>query len=452
MTDLAVRVENLGKRYQIRAGRRAGPTMLREGLAAAVAAPFRRLALLAPWAQRRVVSDPAVAVEPGPDHIWALRNVSFEVPRGQILGIIGPNGAGKSTLLKVLSRITEPTEGRAEIHGRVGSLLEVGTGFHPELTGRENIYLSGALLGMRKLEIDRKLDEIVAFAEIARFVETPVKHYSSGMYVRLGFAVAAHFEPAILIIDEVLAVGDVGFQRKCLSKMEDVRQHGRTILFVSHNMPAVTRICERALLISGGAIQKDGASGDVASAYLLSALGTEAERTWPDPLNAPGDHVTRLRALRVCDETGVSRKTTDIRQATAIEMIYEVLEAGHVLWPYLFFYNESGVCVFGSLDLDHEWRGRQRPRGRYVTNVKIPGNLLAEGVLLVGAGVCSYQPFQIHFYAADAVAFHVVDAHDGDSARGDWQGDFPGALRPLLTWTNKVERYEDGMRPSTSPP
>ena len=214
--------------------------------------------------------------------IWALKDVSFTINRGEVVGIIGRNGAGKSTLLKILSRITEPTIGFAEIHGRVGSLLEVGTGFHAELTGRENIYLNGAILGMRKTEIERKFDEIVAFAEVEHFIDTPVKHYSSGMYLRLAFAVAAHLEPEILLVDEVLAVGDAQFQRKCMAKMEDVGRQGRTVLFVSHNMPAVTRLCQRTILLGKGGVQMDGPSHQVAGSYLNSEVGNSAERVWPD--------------------------------------------------------------------------------------------------------------------------------------------------------------------------
>ena len=287
MTDIAVRVDNLGKRYRIGAHRTAGDVLLREVLSRLATTPFRKLGDAARGLWMRSKSAQRGDASLAPEYIWALRHTSFEVPRGQILGIVGPNGAGKSTLLKILSRITEPTEGRAEIHGRVGSLLEVGTGFHPELSGRENAYLSGTLLGMRKAEIDRKLDEIIAFAEIAKFVDTPVKHYSSGMYVRLAFSVAAHFEPDILIVDEVLAVGDVAFQRKCLNKMDSVRQHGRTILFVSHNMQAVTRLCDRALLISDGTVQEDGPASQVAGKYLLTSLNRTGIRSWPDPRTAP---------------------------------------------------------------------------------------------------------------------------------------------------------------------
>lgn len=247
MSNIAIRVEDLGKQYYI-GGPQARYKMLRESLIDAVQSPFRRLSAVI-RGQASVVSG---------ETIWALQNVSFEVKRGEVVGIIGRNGAGKSTLLRVLSRITEPTQGEAEVYGRVGSLLEVGTGFHPELTGRENIYLNGAILGMRRVEIERKFDEIVTFAEIKKFIDTPVKHYSSGMYVRLAFAVAAHLEPEILLVDEVLSVGDLAFQRKCLGKMSDVANAGRTVLFVSHNMAAVQSLCTRVLLIDDGQIVADG--------------------------------------------------------------------------------------------------------------------------------------------------------------------------------------------------
>ena len=253
-SDLALRVHGLGKRYEIGARPRRYGT-LRERIAAAAVRPWRRLT------GREPVAGP-------PTSIWALEEVSFDVRRGEVLGIIGGNGAGKSTLLKILSRITEPTVGEATIFGRVGSLLEVGTGFHPDLTGRENIYLNGAILGMRKAEIDRKFDEIVAFAEVDAFVDTAVRHYSSGMYVRLAFAVAAQLEPEILILDEVLAVGDVHFQKKCLGKMNDVARGGRTVLFVSHNMAAIQRLCTRALLLDRGRVVADGATSDVTGRYL----------------------------------------------------------------------------------------------------------------------------------------------------------------------------------------
>jgi lipopolysaccharide transport system ATP-binding protein len=432
MADIAVRVQNLGKQYQL--GRPVSNQMLREALANALRAPFRAL-------RRRAAGDRSADQR---NLIWALRNVSFEVGRGEIVGIIGPNGAGKSTLLKILSRITEPTTGRVEIHGRVGSLLEVGTGFHPELTGRENVYLSGTFLGMKKAEIDRKLDEILAFSEIEKFADTPVKHYSSGMYVRLAFGVAAHLEPEILIVDEVLAVGDAAFQRKCLNKMEDVRQHGRTVLFVSHNMSAVTRLCQRAILIMGGSIQQDGPAAQVTSSYLLSSLKTTADRTWDDPATAPGDEVVRLRSIRIRSAEGATVEAADIRQPVGIEMTYDVLKPGYCLVPRYDLFNESGLCVFSTLGLEPEWRTRPRAMGRLVSTAWIPGNYLAEGTLLVSGRVFSPDPVKNHFFERDLVAFHVVDSLDDDAARGGWEGALPGVVRPLLEWTTRPLEMGDG--------
>jgi len=287
MSDIAVRVQNLSKEYHI--GLRAERyKTLRESLASLASAPIRRL-------RRRKYSQD--------DLLMALKDVSFEIRSGEVVGIIGRNGAGKSTLLKILSRITEPSSGYAEIHGRVGSLLEVGTGFHPELTGRENIYLNGAILGMRRSEIERKFDEIVAFSEVEQFIDTPVKRYSSGMYLRLAFAVAAHLEPEILLVDEVLAVGDADFQKKCLGKMGDVAQEGRTVIFVSHNMPAVQALCSRAILLRHGAVAVDGGTGDVLREYLGHLLATAAHAFENNP-DRRGDGTIRLTGARVLDADG----------------------------------------------------------------------------------------------------------------------------------------------------
>src|SRR2546425_2553018 len=445
MTDIAVRVDDLGKIYRLGTSR---DSMLREAISDLAAAPFNKLA----GAVRRLGARSTRRDLPtSPNHIWALRHVSFEVPRGQIVGIIGPNGAGKSTLLKILSRITEPTEGRIEIHGRVGSLLEIGTGFHPELTGRENVYLSGALLGMRKAEIDRNLDEIVAFAEIEKFMDTPVKHYSSGMYVRLAFSVAAHLEPDVLIVDEVLAVGDVSFQRKCLNKMEDVRQHGRTILFVSHSMQAVSRLCQRAILISEGAIQKDGPPVEVARAYSMASLHASAERSWPDDATAPGNDVARLRRVRIITEEGDTTEAVDIRRPVGIEMAYDVLKPGHCLIPYYDLFNEAGLAVFTVQDLDPAWRRRPRSIGQFTSVAWVPGNLLSEGMFLVTAGLYTADPFTIHFKERDTAVFHVVDSVEGDSARGDWDGGWGGVIRPRLTWTTDVTNDSAEFRDPKGP-
>jgi lipopolysaccharide transport system ATP-binding protein len=289
MSDVAIRVENLSKRYRI--GPRERYKTLRESLTSAITSPLRR------WHDRRPktadgsLGPPSPVSRPSPDsHIWALRDVSFSVRHGEVLGIIGRNGAGKSTLLKILSRITKPTQGRAEIHGRVGSLLEVGTGFHPELTGRENIYLNGAILGMRKAEIDHKFDEMVAFAEVEKFIDTPVKHYSSGMYVRLAFAVAGHLESEILLVDEVLAVGDLAFQRKCLGKMGEAAQSGRTVLLVSHQLNQIRRLSSQCIWLSNGHIHGQGSTTEVTAAYELAISTIAAQKDEdqiPHALNRP---------------------------------------------------------------------------------------------------------------------------------------------------------------------
>ena len=425
MNDIAIRVESLSKKYHI--GRRQDKyKTLRDTLTDAFVAPLRRAGKLL-----RGQSTGAAELN---ETIWALKDISFEIKKGEVVGIIGRNGAGKSTLLKTLSRITEPTKGFAEIHGRVGSLLEVGTGFHQELTGRENIYLNGAILGMRRVEITRKFDEIVAFSEVEKFVDTPVKHYSSGMYLRLAFAVAAHLEPEILMVDEVLSVGDARFQKKCMNKMEEVGQQGRTVLFVSHNMPAITRLCERAILLHEGMVLQDGPSDQVVHAYLTSGTTTTALREWQDPTKAPGGEVVRLRAVRVRSENDQITNTMDIRKPVAIEMEYDVIKSGYVLLPHYDLYNDDGIHLFKALDQDPDWRRRPRPEGRYVSRAWIPGNFLSEGMLFVTVSLITLQPNVHQFSVRDVVSFQVIDINEGDSVRGDWAGNIKGAIRPLLKW------------------
>jgi lipopolysaccharide transport system ATP-binding protein len=423
-------VQNLGKQYRI--GEHQLPYgTLRESL-------VRTLHAVPRLVRRR-------GKAPGRS-IWALKEINFEVKPGEVVGIIGRNGAGKSTLLKVLSRITEPTEGRIELRGRVASLLEVGTGFHAELTGRENIFLNGSIMGMRREEIERKFDEIVAFAEVSKFLDTAVKHYSSGMYVRLAFAVAAHLEPEILIVDEVLAVGDASFQRKCLDKMQEVSQHGRTVLFVSHNMPAITRLCGRTILLDEGKVISDGPSHHVVGMYLKSGLGTSASREWTDPARAPGNHLARLLAVRVRTEENETTDAVDIRKPVGIEMEYEVLQPGHAMVPNYHFFNEEGIYAFISGDPDPLWQRKPRAVGRYVSTAWIPGNFLSEGTMIVGVALSTLNPAVVHFYERDAVAFQVIDSLDGDSLRGDYAGAIPGVVRPLLKWTTQyVSESEDNV-------
>jgi len=435
MTDVSIVAEGLAKQYRIGA-RRSGADLgwgyrtLRDAVSDAVSRPFRRT--------RRWPQGNAESGDPGTT-IWALRGVSFQIGQGEIVGIIGRNGAGKSTLLKILSRITEPTKGYVELRGRVGSLLEVGTGFHPELTGRENLYLNGAILGMRRIEIQRKFDEIVAFAGIDRFIDTAVKHYSSGMYTRLAFAIAAHLEPEILLVDEVLSVGDAQFQRKCLDKMEDVSRGGRTVLFVSHNMQAVVRLCPRSILIEDGLVLKDGPTDEVVGAYLSAGLGTSAAREWRDLPSAPQGEVARLVAVRVLDDQGQVAQAVDIRRPVVFEVEYDVLRGGHPLRTHFELRNHRGVEAFSGHDLDPAWRHRPRPAGRYRTRVTVPGNLLAEGTMFLTIGLTALEPRNHQFYLRDIVAFQVMDTIDGDSARGDFGGHMGGVVRPKLSWDNAYE-------------
>jgi lipopolysaccharide transport system ATP-binding protein len=432
MSDVVIRVENLGKLYRIGKAQERYPT-LRDALTNTFTAPLRRL--------RSAFQRSSVPTfQRSNDHIWALKDVSFEVKRGEVLGIIGRNGAGKSTLLKILSRITEPTEGRAETNGRVGSLLEVGTGFHPELTGRENIYLNGAILGMKKAEIERKFAEIVAFAEIEKFLDTPVKHYSSGMYVRLAFAVAAHLEPEILLVDEVLAVGDAAFQKKCLGKMGDVAREGRTVLFVSHNMGAVQRLCERCLLLEHGALLANGPTAQVVHTYMRPGLGTRAERVW-EKEEAPGDDVVRLRAIRARDSAGNVVDTIDTRQPIGIEVEYWNLSTSHRPSVGVHLWNSEGIHLFASHDYNNrQWYSSPRPRGLVRAICWVPGNFLAEGRFFITMTISSFSPTLLHHVVEyEVVSFEVIDNSDGDGVRGPARGAWPGVIRPMLEWNVEVE-------------
>lgn len=413
MPSNVISIRGVGKEYTIRHDS-AAPTTLAEAIVRRVRHPLARTTR---------------------EQFWALRDVSFDVQRGEVLGLIGGNGAGKSTLLKILSRITEMTEGEVDLYGRVGSLLEVGTGFNQELTGRENIFLNGAILGMRRAEIREQFDAIVAFAGVERFLDTAVKHYSSGMFVRLAFAVAAHLRSEILIVDEVLAVGDVEFQRKCLGKMRDVAIDGRTVLFVSHNMPAIVRLCGRAILLKDGRLIADGKVAAVSRQYLFSGAGSCAERIWPAASTPPGDAVARLRAVRVLDARGELAPTSDIREPVCIEVEYWNLQSGLHPTVSLQFRNEEGVCLFVTNDFSNAtwWKTPRRP-GIVRCSCRIPGNFLAEGQIFVQVAVCSYNPDSIHAIERDAVTFHVTDPGSGHGVRGVYGGYWPGAVRPRLEW------------------
>jgi lipopolysaccharide transport system ATP-binding protein len=380
---LAVRIDDLGKRYRLGARREPYQT-LRERLAGLARA-------------RSSCGDARSASE----EFWALRHVSLEVEHGEVFGIIGRNGAGKSTLLKILSRITEPSEGWAEIGGRVGSLLEVGTGFHPELSGRENIYLNGAILGMRKAEIDRRFDEIVSFAEVDEFIDTPVKRYSSGMYVRLAFAVAAHLEPEILVVDEVLAVGDAEFQRKCLGRMHDVARGGRTVLFVSHNMAAIRRLCRKVVVLDRGRVERlSDDPADAVRAYL--AAGESAFPAWTrEPADRPdGAHFRSA-------EIGNGRPP-NAKDGIPITIVWELPSRAPDLYLGLGIYADDGTPLFGTQPED---AGIPTPRepGTYSATVLVPGELLAPGAYRLSLALWSqsHGPVDVREHA---LRFEVQDA------------------------------------------
>ena len=429
--DLAIKAEHLGKRYRI-----GMKEQIHDSIGASILS-FLKSPLSNYRKYRSLYKFNDTDYDAKTNHsdiVWALKDVSFEVKRGEVLGIIGKNGAGKSTLLKILCGITDPTRGHAEIRGRISSLLEVGTGFHPELTGRENVYLNATILGMKKIEVDQKFDEIVEFSGVEKFIDTPVKRYSSGMTVRLAFAVAAHLEPEILLIDEVLAVGDAAFQKKCLKKMEVVGQEGRTILFVSHNMSAVTRLCKRSILLDKGLAVADGLSQQIVSRYLTSDSGSPALREWPDITEAPRGDVALLRSVSVRSKDGQITESVDIGEAVGIEMDYEVLKSGCKLMPHYHLYNEEGVEIFCAHDTDPDWRDRPRPEGRYKSIAWIPGNLLSEGTIYVNPGIITLDPNTKQFYETAAVAFQVIENNGPSLARGGWAGPMSGAVRPLLEW------------------
>ena len=372
----------------------------------------------------------------GYEEVWALRDVSFHLEEGEALGVIGRNGAGKSTLLKVLTRITTPTAGRAEIRGRVGSLLEVGTGFHPELTGRENVFLNGAILGMKRREIQAKLPEIAEFSGVERFFDTPVKRYSSGMHVRLAFSVAAHFEPEIMLVDEVLSVGDAEFQQRCLGRMEDIGATGRTVVFVSHQLQAVAQLCDRAILLDEGRIVRDGPSSEVVAHYLHSATGTSSSQTWTEE-DAPGDDLVRLRSVRVVRADGETADFADVREPIGVELAFTVLGGGPPILPKIKVV-AGGHIAFNAMDVDPRWHEPSRP-GDYVATAWIPGNFLNEGLVTVDAAVCSIDSPKLHHHISvhEAVSLHVQDPLEGDSSRGMFTGQWRGVVRPLLEWTTK---------------
>ena len=407
-----VLVEQLSKRYRI--GARETNTTLRDAVAAAVRAPLHRL--LNGKRSRE-------------ETIWALKDVSFEVAPGEVVGIIGRNGAGKSTLLKILSRITKPTKGRVALNGRVGSLLEVGTGFHSELTGRENIFLNGAILGMSRREIERKFDEIVAFAETEEFLDTPVKHYSSGMTVRLAFAVAAHLEPEILIVDEVLAVGDAVFQKKCLGKMNEVAKAGRTVLFVSHDLNAINALCDRTLLLHKGSILMTGPTHDVTKHYLDRANKLYSPITW-SPVTGLDDSEIHLNKVTV-EQAGNVTAVVSCREPFTTVIDYEIRRVVRGSRFFFILRNSKGELILTTSDYDLLMpEAANRELGRYISRVTVPGGLLKTGAYYWTLGV-DVAYVRIVFAADDVIHFDVYEPEDDTQAT---RHERVGAIAPLLQW------------------
>jgi len=423
MSSPIISAENISKRYFLGRSRDKSDG-IRHVLESAVRSPFR-------W-----LREHSLRTAKSQEEFWALDDVSFEIKQGQVIGIVGRNGAGKSTLLKILSRITKPTSGRVRLKGRVASLLEVGTGFHPELTGRENIFLNGAILGMSKAEIVHKFDEIVAFSEVEKHLDVPVKRYSSGMYVRLAFAVAAHLEPEILIVDEVLAVGDVAFQRKCLGKMEDVAKgQGRTVLFVSHNMGMVTRLCSHSMLLDKGRLTAMDSTETVISRYLSNGGELAGERVWSDPESRPGTRKLRLLSVRATHSDGKATGIVDIRKPLYVEIHYEVLQELQYGRVGLRVSTSDGTDVFSSADISNEdWRSRRRAIGRYVSRCEIPGNLLNQGIYMVT--VAADTPYVETFFVEQSVIRFEVEQTGGPGSHD--VDKWIGVVCPALNWDVEV--------------
>lgn len=419
MDDIAIRVENLGKLYHI--GEHQPYKTLSDAITNLFTAGMRRL------------KQNFKSKDKTPNYIWALKDVSFEIKRGEVVGVIGRNGAGKTTLLKILSRITPPTEGYAEVRGRVGSLLEVGTGFHPELTGRDNIYLNGAILGMRKQEINRKFDEIVAFAELEKFIDTPVKYYSSGMYVRLAFAVAAHLEPEILLVDEVLSVGDSQFQKKCLGKMGDVSKEGRTVLFVSHNMAAVNRLCQKAIWIDGGWLRMIGTTDNVVSVYLSTGTAIQGQRIWEDRKRAPWNEKIWLRSVRILNPEGQVSSALDYRRHFYVEISYEIFSPLSNMQVGFWILTSDGIVVFGAGDRENsQWLEKVRTPGKYISRCKVPGMFLNSGMYMINATV-NFLGDGTVIMEENALGFYIEQTEAPlHSSQATWRP--PGVLCLSLEW------------------
>lgn len=422
----AISVHNISKQYKIGAAQQKFQyNMFRDMLIDTLMTPVRIYQALRGKGMRGTT---------GTTTIWALDDVSFDLEEGKVLGIVGRNGAGKSTLLKILSRVTEPTKGTVSVRGRVGSLLEVGTGFHPELTGRENIYMNGAILGMKRAEIDRNFDEIVGFSEVGQFIDTPVKRYSSGMYLRLAFAVAAHLEPEILVVDEVLAVGDAEFQRKCLGKMSDVAQQGRTVLFVSHNMSAILRLTQEAIVLNKGQLIKRAPTPEAVDFYLSSGQAESGERVWEADEFPAASEPFRPVAIRIKDRSGKVVDTVRSTEPVIVEWEYQLDAPIKGLRVGMYLNTMRGEYVFTAFDTDDAKQYEQfgaRQAGRYISRCTIPADFFNEGRYYLGVNASSFG-VQRYFMDENALSFNV----DISGAPGtQWPEIRQGPIRPRFDWT-----------------
>jgi lipopolysaccharide transport system ATP-binding protein len=377
------------------------------------------------------------------DYVWALQDINFEVERGEVLGIIGKNGAGKSTLLKILSKVTAPTTGIIKSRGRIASLLEVGTGFNGEMTGRENIFLNGAILGMTKKEITSKIDEIIDFSGCERYIDTPVKRYSSGMTVRLAFAVAAFLEPEILVIDEVLAVGDAEFQKKAIGKMQDIsRKGGRTVLFVSHNMVAVRQLCTRCIILKDGVAIDSGNTSQMIDNYLSIDNVINLSKSWDNGKSPQNDFIiVRNIFIHYQDGSVPENGNFVITENIGISIDYEIIREGHSFIYGANFYNSEEINIFNSHDVTSKDRNEKREKGSYKATMWIPGNLLSEGLVSISIAFFKPNPYELFIYLEKIIFINIIDEMKGNSARGHYANDFPGFVRPLLNWeTNKIKK------------
>jgi len=372
------------------------------------------------------------------EYVWALKDINFEVQQGDVLGIIGKNGAGKSTLLKILSKVTAPTTGTIKAAGRIASLLEVGTGFHPEMTGRENIYMNGAIMGMTKAEITRRFDEIVDFSGVERYIDTPAKRYSSGMTVRLGFAIAAHLEPEILVVDEVLAVGDAEFQKKAIGKMQDVsRGEGRTVLFVSHNMAAISDLCRTAVLLSNGSVSYSGKVNLVVEKYLSLNSSVSYESTWLG-YKAPGNRDIKLRKVYAIDSEYNPIQYAFINQRIGFCIEYEVLVSVPYFTHGINVYNNFEIHLFTSHDQHDFDRKKDIKAGNYKTVVWIPENLLQTGEIELSFACMRYNPFEVLFHERNLIRINVLEVIDAATRNDNYKADLPGLIRPYLDWDDRI--------------